>query len=230
MPFVAPYQGYFMNNDWTGLAMWALNGIPYLYLEYDGLTNRPSEIRKNYKDDKTYKTISRDIFTNNRFGLYMLFTGGISLFVDAFSHDYLHKASNFETKNDFLGNTATAIYLSIVSGGGGQFYRGNRYWGYFYFHLNNILLYKTFQAFSSKETYNATTDRYEKHAIDRTKAYTYLSIFAGVKIIEILHTIFTKEDISNGEIIEESSLSFTPAIIPDEKFNLSYGAQINFHF
>lgn len=132
MPMIVP-MGYYSYGDFKGFSLWALNSLPYLYLEYDGLVNRPEVLR----DDK--KDISKKSITRYHFGLYMLLAGGMSLFVDAFSHQSIALSSNYQARQPILGNSITAAYLSLICGGGGHFYRGYRIWGYSYFHINNIL-------------------------------------------------------------------------------------------
>ncbi len=218
MPIAAPLFGYYQNEDWVGLSLWAINAYPYLYLEYDGFMNSPSDLRKNEKN------ISRRRMTHHRFAWYMFLSGGLSLFVDAFSQQYLYEARTFQKRQDIMGSSLTAGYLSLVSGGGGHFYRGHRFWGYFYFHLNNILVYLTIQEFTSKETYNAQTDSYDKEKINRTRAYTYAGLLVGLKAVEIIHTVFQKENISNGKILNQS-FSLSPAVYGDRENGLSYGMQ-----
>ncbi len=83
MPLAAPIMGYFNNRDYIGLALWAVNVSPYLYLQLDGIRNRPQTLRSERRD------IPREVTARYNFALYMLFLGNMSLFVDAFSHNYL---------------------------------------------------------------------------------------------------------------------------------------------
>ena len=131
MPVASPFLGHYMNNDWSGLGLWMLNAPPYLYMEARGFINSPSRLRGRHED------ISRDDKALNYFAWYMAAAGGLPLFIDACAHSYLRQGAYFTGDTGLLGNNATAAYLSLVSNGGGMFYRGNRYWGYFYFHLNN---------------------------------------------------------------------------------------------
>jgi hypothetical protein len=110
-----------------------------------------------------------------------------------------------------LGKAFSAVYLSLVSGGGGHFYRGYRLSGYIYFHLNNILLYSVIKEFSPTEKYNAASGSYKKDDIDRKKAYSYLGIFSLVKAVEITHALLRKDKISNGELLE-NDFSFEPEV------------------
>ncbi len=109
MPLMAPIFGYYQNSDWPGLALWTVNYSPYLYLQVDGLVKRYGDARDRGVD------FSRDDITISRFAMYMLFTGGSSLFVDAFSHEYLKGASNYDSRYSFMGNGFTAGYLALIS-------------------------------------------------------------------------------------------------------------------
>ncbi|MFH0975606.1 MAG: hypothetical protein V1874_07455 [Spirochaetota bacterium] len=216
MPLVAPL-GYYKNCDYSGLSLWALNAFPYLYLEYKGLTNRPD----SYKEDN--KDISRQTAAQYRFGLYMLFCGGMPLVIDAFSNRMLFMAASYQGKQHYIGNTMSAVYLSLISGGGGMFYKGYRPEGYLYFHLHNILLYMAIKEFSASEIYNRATDSYSKHNGDKKKGYGYLGALTIVKIIEITRVILVKDNIKNGTVIEES-FGFEPAVYKDA-YGLGFGAQ-----
>lgn len=223
MPIVAPVIGYYQHGDFTGLSLWAVNALPYLYIEYDGLTNRPQELR----DEK--KTISRRSTTHYYFGLYMLFFGGMSLFVDAFANRYLYLSSNYQYPQPLMGNSLTAAYLSLISGGGGHFYRGYRAWGYLYFHINNLLLYFTIRAFTPEERYNGTTGAYEKGDVDRERAYTLLGVLGFVKMVEIVHVLLIKDTIRNGTVLEEE-YALQPLLHVDEERRLSFGLQYCYRF
>lgn len=204
MPLSAPWLGYYANSDWAGLALWGINATPYIYLEARGLLNNPDELKKSKKD------ISRSCKTDYYFGLYMAFSGGTALFVDAFANRYLSDASEYSSPQPLMGNSLTAGYLSLVSGGGGHFYRGNRFWGYLYFHANNILLYCTIREFSSGEKYNQLTGRYEKESINRKRAYLYAGSYALLKAVEITHAVLSRDRIMNGDVSENTDFSVEP--------------------
>ena len=76
MPISSPFLGYYMNNDWEGLGLWVLNAPPYLYMEARGFLNSPKRI-KNKKED-----VSKNDKAINYFAWYMLFLGGMPLFID----------------------------------------------------------------------------------------------------------------------------------------------------
>lgn len=207
MPFAAPYLGYYTFGDWEGLGLWVVNASPYIYLEARGFINSPSRLR----DDK--KNISRDDAAINYFAWYMALAGGISLFMDAYAHHYLFNASMFIGKQPFLGSNFTAGYLALVSNGGGQFYKGHRGWGYFYFHLNNALLYMTIREASRPETRDDLSGEYRKGPRHTDRALAYGSILLVSKIVEITHTLLSSTDLSCGETIDEY-------IIPQPLFTL----------
>lgn len=197
MPLSAPLLGYFNNDDWQGLGLWALNASPYLYAEARGFINSPSRLKKDKKD------ISKDDRALHHFAWYMLLAGGTPLFIDSFASKYLHEASNFRDKQGLMGNSYTAAYLSAVSNGGGMFYRGHRSWGYFYFHLNNILLYSALREFARPETYDNSTGEYTKGTNNKKRGLVFASALAISKTAEIVHSIFIKDNIKNGTIKHE---------------------------
>ena len=221
MPVIAPLA-YHRSGDYTGLSLWAINSLPYLYIEYKGLTNRPD----SYKDDN--RDISRQNAANYRFALYMLFCGSMPLMIDAFSNRSLYLASAYQGKQAYMGNTMSAVYLSLISGGGGMFYKGYRPEGYLYFHLHNILLYLAIKEFSAGENYNRDTNSYTKESTNKKKAYAYLGALGLLKAIEITHVVLAKDNISNGKVLEES-YGFEPAVYKDDK-GLNFGAQYTIRY
>ena len=194
MPLSAPILGYFNNDDWKGLGLWGINAAPYLYAEARGFINSPERLKKEDKN------ISRDDKAMNYFAWYMLLAGGTPLFIDSFASKYLYDASNFHPKQKLMGNSWTAFYLSAVSNGGGMFYRGHRTWGYFYFHLNNILLYSTLREFSHPEKRNPDTGIYEKGENNKKMGAVIASALVIAKTVEIIHTLITNENIKNGTV------------------------------
>lgn len=223
MPLASPFLGYYMNNDWTGLGLWMMNVTPYLYMEARGLYNSPSRLKKNKEN------ISKDDKAMHYFGWYMAAAGGLPLFIDSYAHTYLYKASYYSGDTRLLGSNITAAYLSLVSNGGGMFYKGHRGWGYFYFHLNNILLYTSLREFSRSEEYNRETDTYIKKNADTGTAKKLFAALAVSKLVETVHTLITDEDLNNGTVTEEFILP-EPFISFDEMNRPVYGAAINFHF
>jgi len=223
MPLSSPMLGYYMNEDWAGLGLWMLNAPPYLYLEARGFLNTPENLKKNHKD------ISRDDRAINYFAWYMLVAGGMPLFIDSYNYNYLHQASYFTGNNQLLGNTTTAALLSLTSNGAGLFYRGSREWGYFYFHLNNILLYMTMREFSTPEYYDEASNSYKKGSSNKNRGITYASIFAFSKSIEIIHSIFTKENISSGEVTDDYVIP-APLFTLDERGNPTFGVSLTLKF
>lgn len=207
MPFSAPALGYYTFGDWGGMGLWAINAWPYLYLEAKGFMESPENLKHERKD------ITRDDRAANYFAWYMLLAGGMPLFIDAYAHQYLTDASLFIGQQRFLGSNYTAGYLALVSNGGGLFYKGHRGWGYFYFHLNNALLYMTIRELSVPENYDASSGTYSKGERNTERALVYGSILAASKIIEITHTLITGTDLECGETVDEY-------IIPQPLFTL----------
>ncbi len=223
MPFASPFLGYYTNNDWSGLGLWMVNATPYIYMEARGLFYSPSRLKDNNEN------VTRDDIAMHNFGLYMLAAGGLPLFIDSYANNYLRHATYFSGDTRFLGSNTTAAYLSLVSNGGGMFYKGYRSWGYFYFHLNNILLYMTLRDFAKPEEYISATDSYQKKEANTGRGKKLCAVLAASKIIETVHTLLIREDLTNGEVTE-SSLLPEPYFIMDEKNNPVYGVSLSFKF
>jgi hypothetical protein len=223
MPIIAPFVGYYRSSDWQGLALWVFNATPYLYLEINGLANYWS----NYYKKK--KTVPQEVQAQYYFGLYTLCAGGMSLFADAFSHSIMVKASNYQGIQSFMGNPVTAGYLELVAGGAGLFYRGHRLWGYLYYHADNLLLYFTIREFCPEKKYNKLTRSFFKDRINKTRAYSLLSAACAVKIAGILHAVLIKDDIGNGDIIEEGH-GIEPIVYAGEGTDLKYGLQYSYRW
>lgn len=221
MPLTAPLFGYAATGDYRGLGLWAVNAAPYLYLEYRGLNERPSKLEDDRRD------IERDDYARHRFALYMLFAGGMSLFADAFASHSLSQAAYYQGAQPYIGNSLTAAYLSLVSGGGGHFYRGSRAWGYFYFHVNNALVYLTLRSFAPERRYDDASESWSEERADRRKGYAFAASLALVKIIEITHVLLFPDHIDNGEMLEERA-SITPvALLESGRGGIILGAQIS---
>ncbi len=223
MPVSAPLLGYFANDDWTGLGLWMVNAPPYLYMEARGFISSPDRLKEKNRD------ISRDDKAMHYFAWYMLAAGGMPLYIDAYTGQYLHQASYFTGNNDLLGNSATAALLSLTSNGTGHFYRGDRFWGYFYFHLNNMLLYMTMREFSAPEYYNEVSGTYSKGNRNTEKGIAYCSVFAISKTIEIIHAAMSKEDLTSGEVNDEYIIP-SPLFTLDDKGDPVYGISLTYKF
>lgn len=223
MPFAAPVFGYYTFGDWSGMGLWALNAWPYLYLEAKGFLDSPENLKHDRKD------IRRDDRAANYFAWYMLLAGGMPLFMDAYAHYYLDQASLFIGQQRFLGSNITAGYLALVSNGGGQFYKGHRGWGYFYFHLNNALLYMTLREISMPEYYDQASGTYSKGSRNTDRALVYGSVLAVTKIIEITHTLLTGTNLECGETVDEYIIP-QPLFALDSSGNPVYGISITFRY
>lgn len=224
MPILAPTLGYYRSGDWTGLTLWVFNATPYLYLEFNGISN----YYVNYYKKK--RTITSDVRAQLYFGWYMLCAGGSSLFVDSLAHTFLEKAANYQGTQSFMGNALTAGYLALISGGGGHFYRGHRLWGYLYYHADNLLLYFTLREFCPKKSYNKLTGTYFTGKINKTRAYSLLSAAGAVKIAEIIHAVLIRDTIRNGTIIDER-YSIEPVMYADENnSDMNLGLQYSYRW
>jgi len=223
MPFSSPYLGYYMNNDWQGLGLWMVNATPYIYMEARGLINTPERI-KDRKED-----VSRDDAALYYFGWYMAAAGGLPLFIDSYANNYLKNAASYSEDTRLLGNNFTAAYLSLVSNGGGMFYKGNRGWGYFYFHINNIILYMTIRDFVKPEKYNDSTGEYVKKDSNSDRGKKLCAVLAVSKIVETVHTLLTDENLSNGTVTDDYSIP-EPFFTIDSTNNPVYGISFNYRF
>ncbi|HSV97332.1 MAG TPA: hypothetical protein VLM75_10415 [Spirochaetota bacterium] len=221
MPIMAPL-GYYHYGDFEGLSLWAVNAAPWLYLEASGLLRRPKDLRSDKRD------VPRETAARYNFGLYMLCAGGLPLFVDAFAHQYLRDASLYQGTQPVIGGNPTAVFLSMVSGGGGHFYKGHRFWGYIYFHLNNALVYSVLREYSSAQRYDAGTDSYRKSKGDTGRLRVYLGALGAVKIIEVAHVLSVGHSISAGRVHEER-FSMAPELLFD-KGNITPGVRVTYRF
>jgi hypothetical protein len=223
MPIVAPIFGYYWHSDWQGLALWAFNIGPYLYLEINGLTN----YFVNYYKKK--KTVPQDVQTQFYFGLYMLSAGGASLVADSLAHSLLRKAANYQGTQRFLGNSFSAGYLALVSSGAGLFYRGYRLWGYIYFHVDNLLLFFTIREFCPDKKYMVLSRSFSGERINKIRAYSLLSALGAVKVAEFFHSVFIRDNIRNGDIIEED-FTVEPFVYAGEKADFNLGMRLSYRF
>jgi len=223
MPLAAPILGYYRHGDFEGLALWALNVAPYLYVEVDGLMNPPEKYRADRRD------VSNRTLTHHYFGWYFMLVGGMSLFVDAFSHHYLDEASKFRGPQPLMGNGGTAAYLALICGGGGHFYRGHRAWGYFYFHLDNIMLYMAIRELVGEERYNPETQSYERGAVNTGTGYALLGAFGVIKIIELVHALLIKDNLRSGTVVEEE-FAIEPLFMIDRERRMQAGVMCTFRY
>ncbi len=217
MPVVNPSFGYYMNNDWAGLGLWSLNAAPWIYFEVDGFMAHRDIQKKN-------KWVTRYTRTNYAFAWYMAFAGGTSLFIDTLSHQYLFEASQFKGISSILGNSFLAGYFSVISGGGGHFYRGYRGWGYLYFQINNTLMYLTMYAFTPPAYEGGGSGK-----INRKLAWSLAGALGAVKIVEVIHAVLLHDKIRNGTV-EEESFAFAPVFRFDAAGNSMWGIQAAFRF
>ncbi|TAL36425.1 MAG: hypothetical protein EPN93_08350 [Spirochaetes bacterium] len=222
MPLMAPL-GYYVYGDYAGLGLWAVNVSPWLYLEADGFLNRPSKLREDHRD------ISRTRAARYDFALYMALSGGIPLFVDAFAHQYLRDAAEYSGTQPIIGNPWSAAFLALASPGGGHFYRGSRAWGYFYFHLDNLLVYSILNEFAHATRYDAAGEQYARAPHDHRRGYTLLYALAAVKLVEIVHAVLTPDAIYTGEARGEE-LAFQPSIYRDERGHTVVGGGFALRF
>ncbi len=183
MPLVVPLFGYYANEDYTGLLLWAGNVVPYIGLEAWGFMNRPSVLKQKKEN------ITRHDKALYYFGWYMLAAGGMPSFVDAFSHQYLKQARSYQGQVPTMGSTTTEIYLALLGGGSGMFYKGHRLWGYMYFHLTNICMYGLLYNYAKPESWDEQSDRYTTGSSHSKTMYVFAGLLSLIKIVEIAHTL-----------------------------------------
>jgi hypothetical protein len=183
MPVVVPLFGYYANEDYSGLLLWAGNVLPYVGFELWGIVNRPAELKKQYED------ISRNQLAAYYFAWYMLLVGGMPSFVDAFSHQYLQQARYYAGQVPTMGSRTTEVYLALLGSGSGMFYKGNRLWGYVYFHLTNMCVYGLLYNYAKPLHWDETSNRYIRGSSHSKPMYVFAGLLSLIKIVEIVHTI-----------------------------------------
>jgi hypothetical protein len=202
MPLVVPLFGYYTSEDYSGLLLWAGNVVPYIGLELWGFVERPAELKKYHHD------ISRNQMALYYFAWYMLFAGGMPSFVDAFSHQYLQQARYYQGQVPTMGSSTTEVYLALLGGGSGMFYKGNRLWGYVYFHLTNICVYGLLYNYAKPQSWDEQNNRYTTGSSHSKAMYAFAGLLSLLKIVEIVHTVSVPYALSvTGEI---SSVDVSP--------------------
>lgn len=222
MPLVSPFFGYIPRRDWEGLLLWSAHGLPYVWIEWQGLMNSPKSLRENNE------SVSRWERTRHRFGWYMLVSGSMPLFVDSFSAGYLNEARHFSGMQRFMGNDATAVTLAVLGGGGGHFYKGYRRWGYLYYHANNLLLLSFLWSLSPEQKYNSAEGSWSDGSINTQQAWISGGLFALVKTLEILHLLHVDHDIGVDMTVSLQPVFYLEQHDRIEDMNLALQASLNF--
>ncbi|MGB4268667.1 MAG: hypothetical protein WBK20_05735 [Spirochaetota bacterium] len=202
MPLVVPLFGYYTSEDYRGLLLWAGNVVPYIGLEIWGFINRPAELKKQHND------ISRNQMASYYFAWYMLLVGGMPSFVDAFSHQYLQQARYYQGQVPTMGSSTTEVYLALLGGGSGMFYKGNRLWGYVYFHLTNICVYGLLYNYAKPQSWDQQNNRYTLGSSHSKAMYAFAGLLSLIKIVEIVHTVSVPYALSVTD--EISSVEVSP--------------------
>lgn len=201
MPLVVPLFGYYSNEDYSGLLLWTGNVVPYIGLEMWGFVNRPAELKKRNND------ISRNQIALHYFAWYMLLVGGMPSFVDAFSHQYLQQARYYQGQVPTMGSKTTEVYLALLGSGSGMFYKGNRLWGYVYFHLTNICMYGLLYNYAKPLQWDEANNRYIEGSSHSKAMYAFAGLLSLVKIAEIVHTISVPYALSVGSETTDVTVS-----------------------
>lgn len=222
-PVAAPALGYVPAGDWAGLGLFALNAAPYYYLEIRGFVNNPYRLRDNHR------TASRVDRASWCFAWYMAFAGGAGLFADAFASRYLSAAAAYAGVQQYMGSPFLAGYLALTTAGGGMFYRGQRFWGYVYFHANNLLVFAAIRDFLPAK-YARSDGKYVRGRANRFRGGVLLGVLGAVKIGEVIHSVFASDAIANGDVTEEP-LSVEPVVFGFwEQPDAICGLGVNFRF
>lgn len=203
--------GYYRNADYPGLFFSGCAMTPWGIVTAKYLKNA-------YWDKDTHLTQKEKGSRN--FGLYWIFAGNSSLVVDMYAHEALDAAANYRP-TEYLGGNATAVGLSILTPGGGMFYRGERLYGHLYYQAGNFLMYKTLLSFSSGERFNSDTGRYEKVKADRKKASAWLAGLIVLKGGEILHTVLTRDAVEAKHTVAQ--IEFQPLLEYDDGLRAGAG-------
>ncbi|MBN1498608.1 MAG: hypothetical protein JW982_00500 [Spirochaetes bacterium] len=213
--FATPVN-YYKNGKYSETGLWALSVAPYYYLMAQGFLNNPVQIKK----DKSEPSVSRYGNANYIFAWYQLLGGGTAFFIDSVASEMLYDSSNYYNRVSYIDNSEYAIFLSLICGGAGHFYKGSRKWGYFFYHTDTILLYSTIYFLSSKETFSPDKNRYVSEKPDYSTAAVTGTLLLAVKTFEIFNLMHTSSDLSLGR---ESQNLISFQFYPDYSggFNLS---------
>ncbi len=91
-------------------------------------------------------------------------------------------------------------------------------------------MYYTIKEFSLAERYDPVSRSYASTgSIDKTVAFSFLGTLALAKIIEIFHSVYIRDQISNGEVIE-NKFFVEPVVWVNEKSGLNLGIKYTVRF
>lgn len=187
--------GYYANRDYSGLGLFLVNAAPWWGLSAYGLREIPDKGLKLEIDPP--KTGSAAYY----FGGYQMLFGNASLLADMLSHEALQNASRYNGVEKYYGNRTTAITLSLLTPGGGHFYRGSRPWGYFYYQLDSLLLYSVLRSYYGGSSAESKYMSIHKDSWGNGYGALWISVFAAVKTIECIHSALMNDAIlSHGEL------------------------------
>ena len=105
----------------------------------------------------------------------------------------------------------------------------DRLWGYLYYHADNLLLYFTIREFCPEKKFDPLTRRFHTARVNRASAYSLLSAALCVKIAEVVHAVLIRDNIMNGDIIEEGYM-FEPVIYSGENAGTNFGLQYSYRW
>lgn len=219
-PIIVPFS-YLGQNDYSAFGIWALNSAPYYYMASQTFLRHPMSYRDyGGETKKLYKA-------GYCFSIYYLFAGSMPFLIDSIANPYLDSSSIYKKSPYFIGDEFSAVWFSLVSGGGGHFYKGYRLKGYLFFHLHNILLYSTLYNLMTNEIYDEKTGNYTHSGKKYNYAIISISSFAVIKIIEIIDLKRLPFDVEMGQ---EDNIYFSLNAFPKEDGIESFSFSVGYKF
>ncbi len=214
-PLASPVS-YYTVSDFGGLGLWGLNNTPWLCVATDGFFRSPDKLEDRGRHPTRYNQAA------NAFMWYYFLSAGSSLYADSISHYSMQQAASFDPLLPWAGNEATATALALLGSGGGFFYRGERAWGYVYFHTDAALLFASLYCLlPEKGRSDSENERY------RVRGYAFASAALAVRIIEFIHSQSTPFSIDNGDELS-GSYAIAPLANWDGALFAGLSASVNF--
>lgn len=189
-PLASPLS-YYTVSDFSGLGLWAVNNTPWMYIALDGFFRSPESYEKEGRQVSRYRNAAHG------FMWYYFLSAGSAMYADSISYYSMRQASNFDQLLPWTGNDHSAIALALLGSGGGFFYKGQRAWGYLYFHADAALLFASLYCLlPQKVVSDSQNERY------RARGYALAGAAVAVRIFEFFHCMNTPYAITNGYQIE----------------------------
>ncbi|HEY1407220.1 MAG TPA: hypothetical protein VF857_11470, partial [Spirochaetota bacterium] len=200
--------GYYSNSDYAGLAAASLSVAPWWYLSWKGISGNPEKLSRARTE------LGRHDNPKYLFALYSIAFGSGGFVIDMFAHDALTRASRYEERVRYIGNDYTAITLSLLTPGGGMFYRGKREWGLFYYQLDNLFTYMTIRSYANKKS--------------RAQTRIWGGALIAAKILETIHSAYSEDSLSVSSYVSLNSL--VPVIECDDEGKIRAGLSLAYRW